>query len=398
MKNVMLIIQKLNGGGAERAVANLSKDLSKYYNVTLVVFDGSEISYPYCGKLIDLKLPAKKNKIKKLLYFLKRVRIVRKIKQKEEIYCSISFMPGANIVNVCSRQDDIIITSQRNMMSLIMKSRLSKHIISLVSKYSDATVVLSEGVKKDLVQNFTINSNHIIETIYNTCDREWFMGTTDEVESLIKNMDNRYKYIVTVGRLHHQKGQWHLIKAFSYVKKVNPNVKLIILGKGPLQSELKKLVVKLNLEDDIIFLGYLKYHHKLLEKCDLFVFPSLVEGLGNALLEAMACGLPIISTDCLSGPREIIAPNTDLNIQTIEIENCEYGILIPPFNYNPINVDDLNLSKEELNLSKAIVTLISNDELSRHYSNKSFQRIQDFSSQNITKQWINLIERLNRKE
>src|SRR5690625_2500259 len=103
--------------------------------------------------------------------------------------------------------------------------------------------------------------------------------------------------IITVGRLTKQKGHWHLIRAFKIVKNEIPNAKLVILGDGPLKSYLISLSKQLELEDDVYFLGFQKNPFKYLVNSDVYAFPSLYEGFPNALCEAMACGLPVISTD-----------------------------------------------------------------------------------------------------
>ena len=94
-KNIAILVQKLYGGGAERTAANLSMSLQDRYNVHLIVFNGSDIKYPYGGTLHDLKLPASKNKLNRIRTFFKRVPAVKKIKQSENISVTISLMPGS---------------------------------------------------------------------------------------------------------------------------------------------------------------------------------------------------------------------------------------------------------------------------------------------------------------
>ena len=95
-----------------------------------------------------------------------------------------------------------------------------------------------------------------------------------------------------MGRLTRPKGQWHLIRALSYVKKEIEDVKLLILGQGELKGYLKELVDKLDLRNNVEFLGYQRNPFKYIASSDLFVFSSLYEGFGNVLVEAMACGVP----------------------------------------------------------------------------------------------------------
>ena len=361
MRNIALIIQKLNGGGAERAIANLSKDLYKNYNVYIIVFDGKNIAYPYSGELIDLNIPASKNIFSRIINSLKRIYKVKKIKKELNINTSISFMPGANIVNLFSKSKDIIITSERNMMSIVSKNKLDRLIIKFIAKYSDKTISLSEGVKKDLIDNFNINPNKIV-TLYNSCNYKVLNKYSEEVDDIIKGLDRDKRYIVNVGRLHKQKGQWHLIKAFKKVNDIMPESRLIILGEGELLDSLKELSKKLGIEDKIYFLGYIKDYHKILEMCEIFVFTSLVEGLGNVLLESLSFGLPVISTDCYSGPREILAPNTDIDVEINTSEMAEYGILVPRFKDKDIDLNNLDIYEEEI-LADQIIEVLNNTEL-----------------------------------
>ena len=224
-KNIAIIITKLNGGGAERCASNLSVELSKIYNVYLIVFDASDITYPYGGKLIDLKVPKSEGGIKRYLGVLKRSQMIHKIKKENNIDVSISLLEGPNLVNVLSRWKEKVIVSVRNCMSKQNGSRIANAIIKYASKKADVTVSLSEMVKIDLVDNYDIDANKII-TIYNHVDQELLKAQKNESDFVL---DVNRKYIVNMGRLHHQKGQWHLIRAFSKIATQCPDLDLLIL-------------------------------------------------------------------------------------------------------------------------------------------------------------------------
>src|SRR5699024_1749281 len=105
---------------------------------------------------------------------------------------------------------------------------------------------------------------------------------------------------------------------------------LIILGEGYLFEYLNELVKQFELENDVFFLGYQENPFKYIARADIYVLPSLHEGFPNALCEAMACGKPVVSTDCPSGPREILFQNPDINMTLPEqITRADYGILTP---------------------------------------------------------------------
>ena len=391
MKNIGIIIQKLKNGGAERAAANLSIDLSEKYNVYLIVFDSTDITYKYAGNLIDLKLPPQKSIFGKLRYMIKRISKVKKIKKQYNLDYCISFLTGANIVNVLSKQKEKAITSERNYMSFFSKGKLDDFIIKYVCKKADKIVSLSKLVKEDLVNYYKVDSKKVIP-IYNSCDRERLYLTSDETEKVKASLENNNRYIITMGRLSYQKGQWHLIKAMRLVKEQFPNAKLLILGKGELEDDLKKLTKNMNMENDVQFLGYLKNPHTILEKCEIFVFSSIVEGLGNVLLEALAFNKVIVSTDCLAGPREIVAPDSNINARTNKIEYAKYGVLVPAFSKEKLDSNDVYINEEERIMAEAIIKLMQNRQLEEKYERSSEERIKDFSPEVIKKQWFELLQ------
>ena len=194
-----------------------------------------------------------------------------------------------------------------------------------------------------------------------------------------------------MGRLTKQKGQWHLIRAFKKVKEKITNMKLIILGTGELEDYLKKLVVGLNLEKDVYFLGFQKNPFKFISKSKIHVFPSLYEGFPNALVEAMACEIPVISSDCKSGPREILAPETNIDVETKIIEYAKYGVLIPVCNDNYYKAKD-PLTNKEMILAKSIVELYLSKELLENYTVKSKERVKDFNKDNIILEYENILK------
>ena len=392
-KNVAILVQKLYGGGAERTAANLSLSLQDRYNVHLIVFNGSDIKYPYGGTLHDLKLPASKNKFSRICKFFKRVPAVKKIKRDENIAVTISLMPGANLVNVCARTGDKIITSIRNQMSMsraksAFEKWWTKTQIRFTSKRSDLVVTLSDGVRDDLIKSFGINGD-IIRTIYNPCDGEVLRSAAlanKEAASVLGPNS-----ITTMGRLLDQKGQWHLIRAMSEVVKKVSDAKLYILGEGHLREGLVKLASDMGLSSNIEFMGFVEAPHAYVMNSSVFVLPSLYEGLGNVILESMSCGVPCICTDCLSGPREILAPGTAYKETLSDIEYAEYGVLVSVGDKGHFNSDD-PLTEAELQMASAIVTMLADKDLHDRYVSKSLERVKDFAPEVISSKWAEVIE------
>lgn len=394
-KNIAIIIHKMYGGGAERVAANLSTYLSdKRYNKKVITYDSSKVGYSFNGEIISLKTKVSRNPIGKLVNFIKRVYQVKKIKKRNNINTTISLLSGPNLVNILTRKDDKVIVSVRNFISKSstgLYGRFNKLLIKHLYNRADLIVAVSDAIKKDLEENFDIDGGKI-EVIYNFYDIESIkklaLSTSNYKEEMFKNPT-----IITAGRLSKQKGHWHLIRAFSRVKQKIHDAKLIILGEGYLLEYLKKLTNKLGLQNDVYFLGHKSNPFKYLSKADIYVLPSLYEGLPNALCEAMACGLPIISTDCYSGPREILSSNLTTHDPPIKhnIKYADYGILVPVCDGNMYEANDA-LTNEELVLSDAINKLLTDRDVLNNYQDRSLERIQLFHKDLILPKWENLID------
>lgn len=393
-KKIAIIIPTLNGGGAERTASKLSLYLSNdKYDKYVIVFDGSEITYEYNGQLIDMKLKAKNFILSKFANIVKRIIKLRQIKKKYQIQVSLSFLDSANIVNVFSRTGDKIILSVRNYESKSSNNFYGKFyniLVKMFYKKADCIVSVSKRVKDDLINNYKIDSDKI-KVIYNFYD-------LDEIKRLSKQeLEDEYKeifkfpVIVNMGRLTKQKGQWYLIRVLKGIKGIIPEVKLIFLGRGELELSLKQLVHDLALENDVFFLGFQKNPFKYIARSKLFVLTSLFEGFPNALVEAMACGVPVVSFDCDSGPREIIAPATEIISKANHIEYCEYGILTPVCSEKILNSMSTLSNKENL-LQESIVKILNSEKLSEKYSKKSIDRANYFSKENIIFEYENIID------
>lgn len=388
MENIAIIISKLNGGGAERCASNLSIELSQKYNVFLIVFDGKNITYPYKGTLIDLKVGKSDRIFNRVINVLKRVKKVREIKKKYNIKCSISLLDGPNIVNVMSRIGERTIVSIRNRLSSEFVGKLRRKLIIYSSVKSDLTVCLSKMVEKDMKEVFGIPQEKLC-VVYNHVDAELLYSLAKKAEKP-QFIKSNQKYITTMGRLNYQKGQWHLIRAFKEVTKKISDVNLIIMGEGELKKSLQKLAEDLNISEKIIFTGYIKNPHNILQYSEMFVFSSLFEGLGNVLLEALAFNMPVVSVDCIAGPREILAPKTNLNKKINQIEYAEYGLLTPVLDDKHFDAES-DLTDAERMLAEAIIKLHFDKQLQQKYRKKAKERIKCFDKGLITEQWCECI-------
>lgn len=386
-KTLLFVIPTLVGGGAEKNLANLSMYLYDYYNIHILVFSDTKIKYTFKGTLHFFNRKPTKNILKRIYNYIDFLAKIRKLKKEINVDCSISYLPNADVVNVLSSIGEKKIISIRNNLS---SAEYMKGLLKVFHHYAvkkvDFIVSITKGVEQDTIVNYKISKDKI-KTIYNP-------SITIDFSSENNFDTNDYKnYIISVGRLTHQKGQWHLIRAFKIIHNKFPNLKLIIIGTGPLKDYLNELIKEMKLEDCILLKGFVTNPYDYIRNAELFVFPSLYEGLGNSLLEAMKLSVPIISSDCDYGPREILDPKSNFMKRTInDIEyNAECGVLIPVCDGKHYGAYD-ELTNEELLIAEAVIGTLKNTELKKRLIQNSKGRISDFSLNSIGEEWIKIIE------
>ena len=270
---------------------------------------------------------------------------------------------------------------------------------------ADRIVVPGNGVKEDLEKYFELDHEKI-EVVYNGYQKEAIQELSKEVmEELQAGIFSAGNSIISIGRLTKQKGQWHLIRAFSELKRTVPGSKLIILGEGNLRDYLVQLsrdcgnevYCVWNGEDeriessDILFLGFQKNPFKYIKRSSLFALPSLWEGLPNIVMEALHCGVPVIASDCRAGPREVLAPETDYRKEATTLEFAEYGILMPEFDGRFYSARD-PLTKAEKSWVDVLAMVLTDDALRERYRERSAVRALDFTLERNRKQWLGVVD------
>lgn len=363
-------------GGAERVVSILLNELKDKFNLTLVLMNDTILyKVPNDLKIIYLENSNPvENGMKKLFKIPFLGLKYKKICQENNIDISLSFMARANYINTISKtlgNKPKVIISERAMPSLQykygLKGFINRFLIKQLYPKSDAIIANSLGNSLDLTNNFNINK---VTTINNPLNIEQIEKLSNEDVKL----DNSEFKFITIGRLDSGKNHQLIIKSMQ-----NINAKLYIIGDGILKKTIKNQIKELNLEKKVFLLGHQENPYKYLAKADCFIFSSNHEGFPNVLIEALACGLPIISTDCQSGPREILAPTTDIEFQLKnDIEESKYGIL------TPIN--------DETNLRKAIHIMMNDNKLRDSYKQKAKRRTNCFNKDETIQQFSNLLD------
>jgi glycosyltransferase involved in cell wall biosynthesis len=394
-KKVLLIIPEMITGGAQRSLANLSLELSQHFQVWLVVFNhDSPVAYKHGGKLLSLDVVPGKSWFSKIASLRKRVLRLRQIKRELEIDVAISFLEGADYVNVLSRNTEKIILSIRGskIHDEIMHNSFfwlrSKILIPGLYRKADTLVAVNAGIANELHAYYGLAKSkiHTIGNFYNPDQIGKLLQEprTEDLEKLFQ-----HPVLVSTGRLNKEKGLDYLIRIFAKLKNTHKNVKLVIVGDGPEKERLILLAGQLGLKSgvqlewtdvpDLVFAGNQENVFKFLNKASLYVTNSSSEGFPNGIVEAMICGVPVASSNCPYGPAEILAPGKKIDANTVHIS--DYGILLPIANNDKtVNIWADNLSQ-----------LLKNDSLRRQLAENAFVRASEFKKENVLDQWLKLI-------
>lgn len=376
-KRVMLIVPMLHQGGFERICALTAKLLNDSHDVYLVIFSSQDMIYDVSGlKLVDLNLGAVEGKLGKVSNLLKRIRRLKKLKKALNIDISYSFGVTANMANVLSRGQGRVWAGIRGYGVLQERRKML-----LICRRADRVVSCTKVMEEDINRIFGTKSSAVL---YNPCNvseiREFSKREENGVaeEGWIDSFLNRPgKLVVSMGREDDLKGFWHLIKSFYLVKKDLPDVKLMIIGEGE-YAEYRKLAEDLGIKADVLFTGVRKNPFPLLEKADVYALTSESEGFPNALIEAMACGVPCVSVNCKTGPAEILNEDYRECAGKQEVYLGDYGIITPVFTGEK-NINAGEFTKEEEIYAAELKRMLTDEKLSESYKEKAQKRAQEFS-------------------
>ena len=336
-EKLMMIIPNLDFGGAQKSFSNLNKELSKHYTVYVVVFNTvGGIDVPLKGEVIDLCIPAGRNVIMKAIYFFRRVLKIKRLKKKHAIKTSISFLEGADYVNILSKVSDKIILSIRGSkmhdenIKGIVGSLRKKLLIPWLYNKADTIVTVNDSIRKEIINNLGITVNTVTIPNFYDFDHLDFLAKEQPIHKNLKLFKTNAFRIISVGRLAPEKGYQHLIKLISFLKQKH-YIKLYLVGDGNYKERLIEVCNENRLDyyiankgtqvnsSDIYFLGYDENPIKYAKYVDLFVLTSSAEGFPNAMLEMMSQGVPVAGTDC-EGIKELLI-----------VDGKNFGTVLPTF-------------------------------------------------------------------
>ncbi|MBN3992897.1 MAG: glycosyltransferase family 4 protein [Nostoc sp. NMS2] len=360
-RRITLVIPSLYSGGAERVLSIISNYWArKGWKITLLTFFGdqppfyhldSRITYiplHIAGDSFNLIAAVKNN-----LYRIYKLRLAITASNPDIV---ISFMSEANVTTLLATRGlnvPVLVSERINPEISLAKS-------SIWMKLRQWTYPLAERV---IVQTQRALNYFPSSLQTRICAIPNPVLLPPPKSSKPKELSDKLpgqKFFIAVGRLEQQKGFDLLLQAFANLKDDFPQWQLIILGEGTLHLDLTELCHQLGLNNRVDFPGRVKNIYEFLQEADIYVMSSRFEGFPNALCEAMACGLPVISTDCPNGPREIIRDGID-------------GLLVP--------------NEDVLALTAAMKLLMSDEEKRKHLATNASGITERLSIAKIMEMW-----------
>jgi GalNAc-alpha-(1->4)-GalNAc-alpha-(1->3)-diNAcBac-PP-undecaprenol alpha-1,4-N-acetyl-D-galactosaminyltransferase len=318
-----LVSSSLNVGGAERVMSILANYwAANGWQITILTFDdGAEPPFYDLDRRIDLQplgirsQDGFKFSVSSVSYNLRRIQVLKQAIVASQPDLVISFVNTTNILTLLACR------------GLKVKTIVSEHVHPTFGQLNKATQLLQKLTyqQADLV---TVQTHAALSFFpidrYKTfvIPNPVVLPDSEPIESQLYTDD---RHLLAIGKLIPQKGFDLAIKAFAQVAERYPEWTLTILGEGEMRSELEKLCLELDLEDRVFMPGVVKNIDAHLRKADIFILPSRFEGFPVTLCEAMACGVPVIASNCLSGPREIVHDGID-------------GMLVKPDNVSALAI------------------------------------------------------------
>lgn len=352
---ILFLISSMRGGGAERVASTLCNHWAeKNYGVVLVTFDEPKNDFYVSDDRIKRYtlncFKTSRNKYEKIKSNLKRIYTLRKIIKREKPDVVVSFMDVANMLAVLSTffLHVPVIISERTFPQYFNDGNSYDKIRKTIYKYATCFVAQTTNVA-NWAHKFL--SRDRVTVIPNPIQKQNIC--IDEFEA--------QNVILAVGRLCDEKGFDMLIQAFSLIHQNCPDWILKIVGEGDNRQSLQELINHYDLQNKVLLPGQSSLMHLEYAKAKIFVLSSRVEGFPNVLLEAMANGLPAISFDCNSGPKDII-------------RDGENGLLVPAN-----DVDEL---------AKTIEFLVKDEELRNKFSRNKDELKINYGIDKISEQWV----------
>lgn len=366
---ILFVIHNLQGGGAQKVLVNLVNNMDrKAFDITVLALFGGGINRQFLNEDI--------NYIEGFSHAFRGNQVLCKLFSPERLFkhfikdqydIIISYLEGitARVVSGCRNPETKLISwihvQSHSLENLAMPFRSPEEAKACYNRF-DKTICVSKFVKDNFCS--ILNFNKPCEVLYNTVESSKIIRLSEEKAPEL--IDDDKIRLVAVGTLKFSKGYDRLLRIIQKLNSKQKNIRLYILGVGPMEQEINKYIEQHNLEDAVTLLGYQINPYKYVAKCDLFVCASREEGFSTATTEALIVGTPVCTVN-VSGMEEMLGENNEYGIVT---ENSEEALLM------------------------GIEQLLKNPDLLCSYKKKARERGEDFRTDQTVKSVEHMLLRI----
>ena len=417
-KNILLLIPQLSFGGAERVFHDQGRELARAgHKVTECVFDSkAQVDFPTQNRLIGLDVPAAgSSAFSKAQVLRQRIWRLRQLKRELAIDLCISHLEGADYLNLLSKGKERVIlcvhNSKRHDPGYSGASGwLRRHLLMpFLYRRADCVVAVSRDLRQELIDYLGLPAT-LVHTINNFVELDVVRTRAAKILPLAEAaLFAHGPVLVVAGRLSPEKNQVALLTVLAALRQtLDLPVRLLLLGDGASRPALVAAAIQHGLRVwdgaaqagappadaaayDVVLLGFRSNPFPYVALATISVLPSLTEGFPMALCEAMACGIPVASADCPTGPREILAPTTPPSQYAADAEWANYGLLLP------LLAKSATHAKAVATWVAALAELLHDSARRAHYATQAQSRAEAFGPGPVMAQWEELIQSSSRR-